>query len=158
MNQTRRNNLFFIELMFSILFFIICAAVCTQLFVHAYLLNKETESTNQALLLSQSIAELFLGNRGDISSVKQTFSDYDCSARYLNDSSDVLLLFYNAETSDYVTDTSDADYVVWLNHHNDDSMSYADISVFYADDFPLNSESLDDAAIRKLTVQKYIGR
>lgn len=158
MNQARRNNLFFIELMFSILFFIICATVCTQLFVHAHLLNKETESTTQALLLSQNIAELFLGNQGDILSVKQFFSNYDCSDRYLSDSSDVLLLFYNAETSDYVTDSSDADYAVCLNHHIDNSMSYADISVFYADDFPLTAESLDDSAIRKLTVQKYICR
>ena len=77
--QSSRSSLFLIELVLSIFFFIIAAAICLQLFVKTYFLSRETIEINQAVLWSQNLAETFLGGMGDYSIVKELYSDKGCS-------------------------------------------------------------------------------
>lgn len=161
MGNARRNNLFFIELILSIFFFILCAAVCTQLFVSAHLQNEKTEDTNQAILLSQNAAELFLGNQGNMETLKKSFSDFDVSAKYVDASAkNTLLLLYNKETASFVQDSSEATYCVLLEQHATHTMSYADIFILKINDleYALADKQLrKDLAIRQLSVKKYLG-
>ena len=53
-------------------------AVCLQLFVKAHTLSQDTIAMNHAILWTQNLAELFLGNDGDFSCVKQAYRDSDC--------------------------------------------------------------------------------
>lgn len=161
MDNARRNNLFFIELTLSIFFFILCAAVCTQLFISAHLQNRKTEDTNQAILLSQNVAELFLGNQGNMETFKRNYADFDASARYLDESDEnTLLLLYNKDTSSFVQDSSEATYCVLLEQHATCTMSYADIFILRICDLEYalaDEQSREDLAIRALTVKKYLG-
>ena len=69
-HDTSKSGLFLIELILSIFFFIIAMAVCLQLFVKAHTLSQDTIAMNHAILWTQNLAELFLGNDGDFSCVK----------------------------------------------------------------------------------------
>ena len=77
-HDTSKSGLFLIELILSIFFFIIAMAVCLQLFVKAHTLSQDTIAMNHAILWTQNLAELFLGNDGDFSCVKQAYRDSDC--------------------------------------------------------------------------------
>ena len=52
-----KTGLFLLELIISILFFIIAAAVCIQLFVKAHLLDRRTEEKSGAVKLCTNYAE-----------------------------------------------------------------------------------------------------
>lgn len=82
-----RSGLFLIELILSIFFFIIAAAIVMQLFVKSHFVSEDAINTNYALLYTQNISELFLSANGDFSVLEQEFhpetipiSDYDASA------------------------------------------------------------------------------
>ena len=92
--QSSRSSLFLIELVLSIFFFIVAAAICLQLFISTYFLNLETIETNHSLLWSQNLAEPFLGSMGDYSVVEDIYSDKNC-IRDLSFASDrhILLCF-----------------------------------------------------------------
>lgn len=162
MEQSRRNNLFFIELILSIFFFIICATICVQLFVHAHLLNEQSTDTNHALLLSQNVAEIFLGNQGNIHALKDFFHESDVSTDYISTSSDdTILLFYDDVQASPVIRISEAKYGVLLKNEVTDGMSHADIYVFKASDWQAvydNTENLKTYALRTLSVDKYVGK
>lgn len=82
-----RSGLFLIELILSIFFFIIAAAVVTQLFVKSHFISKDTININYALLYTQNISEIFLAADGDFDAAAQAFhpetlltSEYGASA------------------------------------------------------------------------------
>ena len=68
-----RSGLFLIELILSIFFFIIAAAVVMQLFVKSHFISEDTININHALLYTQNISELFLAADGDFDAVEQAF-------------------------------------------------------------------------------------
>ena len=76
--QSSRSSLFLIELVLSIFFFIVAAAICLQLFISTYFYSRETVETNQALLWSQNLAEPFLGSMGEYPVLKDIYADADC--------------------------------------------------------------------------------
>ena len=63
------SSLFLIELMVSLIFFALAAGICIQFFVHSYLLSVEAGNLNNAVIISQSLAEEFRASNGDIGEV-----------------------------------------------------------------------------------------
>lgn len=68
-----RSGLFLIELILSIFFFIVAAAIVMQLFVKSHFISEDTININHALLHTQNIAEIFLAANGDFSTIEQIF-------------------------------------------------------------------------------------
>lgn len=68
-----RSGLFLIELILSVFFFIIAAAVVMQLFVKSHFISKDTININHALLYTQNISEIFLAAYGDFNAVETAF-------------------------------------------------------------------------------------
>ena len=64
--QKRHSSLFLIELMISLLFFSLAAAVCIQFFIQAHLLSQQSANLNEAILISQSLAEEFRAKNGEL--------------------------------------------------------------------------------------------
>ena len=59
----RRSSLFLLECIISILFFIITATVCIQLFAKAYVISKNSEDLTMAVHLTSSYVEEFRGGQ-----------------------------------------------------------------------------------------------
>lgn len=58
-NRTKSSNLFLLELILAILFFIIASAVCVQLFVKSHLISNDSKTLNAAINQATSAAEAF---------------------------------------------------------------------------------------------------
>ena len=63
--QKRRVNLFFIELIVAILFFMLCATVCVLLFVKSHTISAGAGDVNHAVLQAQTAASALRGGEGD---------------------------------------------------------------------------------------------
>jgi Tfp pilus assembly protein PilE len=70
----RHSSLFLIELMIALVFFALAAGICIQFFVHSHLLSQEASNLNNAVTISQSLAEEFRATNGQIG---QTTTYYD---------------------------------------------------------------------------------
>lgn len=68
-----RTALFLMELIIALLFFSLASAICLQFFVKAHLLSEKTKELNNAVMISQSVAEVMRGSDGDIYSISQVF-------------------------------------------------------------------------------------
>lgn len=58
-------NLFFIEFIIVLFFFLIVSTICIRVFVHAYLTTQNAEALSYAQAVSSSIAEAIEESRGD---------------------------------------------------------------------------------------------
>ena len=66
--QTRnssKSGIFLMELILSILFFSIAAAVCVKLFVTSHDLSSQSVKLNNAVAMAENIAEVFYGSNGE---------------------------------------------------------------------------------------------
>ena len=57
--NSSKSGIFLMELILSILFFSIAAAVCVKLFVTAHRLSDQSVNLNHAVSMAESIAEAF---------------------------------------------------------------------------------------------------
>ena len=74
MNKAKsRTSLVLMELIITILFFSLASAVCVQLFVRAHLTSNETKKLNEAINITQSIAEVMNGTDGSLTSVQNHY-------------------------------------------------------------------------------------
>ena len=107
------------ELIIVILFFSIASVVCVQLFVNAYKTNQSTKESSQATLITQSLAEGFMGCGGDIAVMGSMFNSAVIKGNEL-------YLFYDNEWNS-VSDDANAAYVARLTADNasDASLSHA---------------------------------
>ena len=64
-NNSSRSGIFLMELMLSILFFSIAAAVCVELFAISHQLSNKGVNLNYAVATAESIAEAFSGCNGE---------------------------------------------------------------------------------------------
>ena len=75
--KSSKSSLFLIELIISILFFSLASAACIQLFVKAHLMDEKTQETNQIVMWSQNLSELWYATEGDLVSVyNRLVTDY----------------------------------------------------------------------------------
>ncbi len=70
-----RSSLFLMEMIVTILFFSLAAAVCVKCFVSAHVMGKETYELNHAIAIATGYAEVMRGTDGDIDSIMEVFPD-----------------------------------------------------------------------------------
>ncbi len=83
-----RSSVVLMEIIISILLFMLVGSVCIQLFVQSYRMNNESEILERSSMLVSSAADQLLLNNGDIAAVSQYYSDYVLA-------SDVLCLYFD---------------------------------------------------------------
>ena len=66
MKRKNQNSLFLIEIILSIFIFACTAAICIQIFVNAYQLNKKANYQNFALNQCQNISETWIGTSSSL--------------------------------------------------------------------------------------------
>jgi hypothetical protein len=158
-----RTGLFLIELILSIFFFIIAAAVVLQLFVQSHFISKNTISINNALLYSQNMSEVFLSDGGSFDDVKSMYNGQLITVSSMPDNV-ILLLFDNNWESTKDLDT--AKYSVVADYTNDDTFSYLNVYVneynqnliTYLTSGDYKSSLVDNDYIYHQEVKKYNGK
>lgn len=96
--KSSKSSLFLIELIISILFFSLASAACIQLFVKAHLLDKKTRETNQIVMWTQNLSELWYAADGDLSALYEKLcTDYGItdSSIILEDDENRLFLYFD---------------------------------------------------------------
>lgn len=73
--NSSKSGIFLMELILSILFFSIAAAVCVKLFVTAHRLSGQSVNLNHAVAMAESIAEAFYGCNGNVRELETLFPD-----------------------------------------------------------------------------------
>ncbi len=88
MNSKSKASLFLMELIMSILFFSLAAALCVRLFVKSHVLSDSSVILNHAVVECESAAEYFYGNNGYVLFEDQSQTpekDYSISVSYDKD-------------------------------------------------------------------------
>ena len=70
-----RSSLFLMEMIVTILFFSLAAAICVRCFVSAHMMGKETYELNHAIAIATGYAEVMRGTNGDINSIQAVCPD-----------------------------------------------------------------------------------
>ncbi|MDR0425203.1 MAG: hypothetical protein LBH39_07145 [Clostridiales Family XIII bacterium] len=70
--NSSHSRAFFLELVINLVLFMLCAAVCLQVFARAFAKSDESSVLAQATLRAQSIAEAFKASGGDLGFVMDT--------------------------------------------------------------------------------------
>lgn len=131
-----RSGLFLIELILSIFFFIIAAAVVMQLFVKSHFISEDTININYALLYTQNIAEIFLAADGDFNAVEQTFSP-----DILTKDNEITAVLYFDKDWQKQTSQTNAAYMITMNYNLiTDSGPYACLNI-YINEYPDKPEA-----------------
>jgi hypothetical protein len=123
-----RTGLFLIELILSIFFFIIAAAVVLQLFVNSHFISNKTISINNALLYSQNMSEVFLSDNGNFDSVKDLYSNQLVEVPSTSDNI-ILLLFDKSWLP--INDFEDAQYSIVADYSYDEEYKSALLDTDY---------------------------
>lgn len=135
-NAASRSGLFLIELILSIFFFIIAAAIVMQLFVKSHFISEDTINVNYALLYTQNIAEIFLASDGDFDGVEQTFSPEILA----EDNGTTAILYFDKDWQRQTSQTDTA-YMIIMNYNMiTDSGPYACLNI-YINKYPDNMET-----------------
>ncbi len=73
--NSSKSGVFLMELILSILFFSIAAAVCVKLFVTSHQLSDRSVNLNHAVAMAESIAEAFYGCNGNAGELESLFPE-----------------------------------------------------------------------------------
>lgn len=85
-----KSSLFLIEMLFSLLFFSMIAALCIQVFVQSHRLSQKSENLNEAQNLASSLAEVIIASEGNSSSMRTYFPEAVFSE-------DQIFLYYDSD-------------------------------------------------------------
>lgn len=129
-----KSNLFLIELIIVILFFSIASSVCVQLFVKSHILSQNTENTNQAILWTQNISEVFYSQNGNFHSLKNFFHENSLSldnnmySNLLKEYDDSLILYFDSDWLPANT-LENTEYILFALYRQDSSFHTLDICI-----------------------------
>lgn len=115
-----KSSLFLIEMLFSLLFFSIIAALCIQVFVQSHTLSKKSENLNEAQNLASSLAEVIIASEGDSSSIRTYFPEAVFSE-------DQIFLYYDSDWN--LTSEENSSYVLFTALQQKDFTLSGTISV-----------------------------
>lgn len=138
LKPSRRSSLFLLELIISILFFSLAAAICVRFFVKSSTLETESIELDRAVTASTSVAEI-LRNDGDYKTQLQTIYP---SAKWDNNK---FVIFYDKEWNP--CRAKDAVYSLCLETAQSREMLTGTIQV-----------SDLDSSIYTLTIKKHLGK
>ena len=143
MQPSRRSSLFLLELMIAILLFILSAAICIQVFVKAHTIEVKSTNLNEAVLASESVAEIFRSDED----FEMLLSD-TLQADKLAD--DRFQIYYDKNWE--ITSASDSAYVLEVTLSEETNFQIGNILV--ARNIKDESQS-KSTPIYELTVKKY---
>ena len=113
-------NLFFIEFIIALFFFLIVSTICVRVFVHAHLTTRDAEALSYAQTLASSIAETLEESGADKQALLHAFPQ-------MREENSCFLLSYD---KDFQTCRPEkAFYTVTLQPQSDGHLTSADISV-----------------------------
>lgn len=122
-------NLFFIEFIIVLFFFLIISTICIRIFVHSYQVTQHAEALSHAQSLASGIAELLEGSDNPSSDLPVVFPD-------LQETPEGFTLTYNRQFE--ICPAEEAYYTLFLtlaleNHEKKADISYTDCkgSVIY---------------------------
>ncbi|MDR0963405.1 MAG: hypothetical protein LBM60_02170 [Clostridium sp.] len=124
MHNSAKSGLFLIEMIIAICFFALAAAVCTSLFVRAYLISKETRQLNMAVLTAQSVVESFKAG-GTIEGAANAFDTDATYRKNAGDGSGGFVMLYDKNWQQ----TQDTPYAYTVDVAIDENASPRDIVV-----------------------------
>ncbi len=75
MKNRSASSLFLVELLLSILFFSLAAAVCVQLFVQSHLISRKSADQNAAVTCMQSTAAILEAESGSLSALSEIYTE-----------------------------------------------------------------------------------
>lgn len=89
MYKNNSSNLFLLELIFSIFFFIVVSTICLQIFSKSHSLNETTKQLNDAIFIAQNEIEAFYSDpfSEDIVTSYISYEDYCIARSYTIDNS-----------------------------------------------------------------------
>ena len=103
--QARRSGVFLLELMISILFFCIAAAVGLQLFVKSHCISEDAGNMNMAVHKAAAAAEVFRSGTDMEDYLKEEYSYYEKE-------DNTFLVSFAADWEN--CKTKDAEYTLWI--------------------------------------------
>lgn len=103
--QARRSGVFLLELMISILFFCIAAAVGLQLFVKSHCISEDAGNMNMAVHKATAAAEVFRSGTDMEDYLKEEYSYYEKE-------DNTFLVSFAADWEN--CKTKDAEYTLWI--------------------------------------------
>ena len=113
-------NLFFIEFIIALFFFLIVSTICVRVFVHAHLTTRDAEALSYAQTLASSIAETLEESGADKQALLHAFPQ-------MREENSCFLLSYDREFQ--TCEPEKAFYTLTLRPEQDDHLIKADISV-----------------------------
>ena len=132
-NYASRSSLFLIELIISIFFFIIAAAICMQLFVKSHTISQETVAINNAIIWTQNLSEVFINENGDFPKVKEYFSSEKNMYTDVFSDSECILLLYDSDWEP-INAPENPSYIVFSYPTTDSAFSYENIYILKCSD------------------------
>lgn len=133
-----RSGLFLIELILSIFFFIIAAAVVMQLFVKSHFISEDTININYALLYTQNISEIFLAADGDFNAVTQAFHP---ETLLTSESGASATLYFDKDWQRQAA-PANAVYTITFNYNKETDVNPLACLDIYVNECPDNNEQL----------------
>lgn len=127
-NYASRSSLFLIELIISIFFFIIAAAICMQLFIKSHSISQDTVAINHAIVLTQNLSEIFINENGDFSKVKNYFSSESGIYTDILSDSECILFLYDSNWQPVNCDVNPT-YIVFAFPTTDSEFHFEDIYI-----------------------------
>lgn len=104
--NSSKSGIFLMELILSILFFSIAAAVCVKLFVTSHQLSDQSVKLNHAVAMAENIAEAFYGCNGNAGELAVLFpeaemdqTDREQAVLTINNTNTGLCAFVNINAS-----------------------------------------------------------
>ena len=84
-NNSSKSGLFLMELIMSIMFFSLAAAICVELFVKSHALSRTSVELNHAVIECESVAEYIYGVGGNIEQDSFMYTyDKDFNRKFLS--------------------------------------------------------------------------
>ncbi len=120
MKLQRKSSIFLMELIISILFFALCAAVCIQLFVYSNTLSEESYDRNHGVTKARSVAEVLIANKGNLESLFEIFP--------MTKEGDAVVAYYD-EDGEFVSE-EDGDYKLQVLVEENEGMKDINIETY----------------------------
>lgn len=132
---SRRSSLFLLELIIAILFFILAATACVQVFTQAQRYEADSQNLDQAIFTAASLAELLGSQRDPFPLLEQLYPEG-------NHEADCYRIYYDQNWT--ICSAGEETYTVCLNVSSDAALQVTQILV-----------SSDEALIYQLETKTY---
>ena len=113
-------NLFFIEFIITLFFFLIVSTICIRVFVHSHIVTQNAEALSYAQTISSSIAEVIEGSEDPVKDLPVFFPE-------IQNENDSFFLTYDKNFQ--LCDAADAFYSVVVAFTQEDQAKKAEISM-----------------------------